>query len=90
MVAPRMMQRVEEGEEEKTSENQSGDEESLHARAVWRAVDSSGTWSSGVRRAASLRGAPLLFLGVFLLAFLLPRRQRAEIEIQIKEGQQFP
>lgn len=37
-----MMQSVEEGEEEKMSENQSGDEESLHARVVWRAVDSSG------------------------------------------------
>lgn len=58
-----------------------GRKESLQTGIMWRAVDSSRQL---------VLGAALLFLGVFLLAFFLPRRQRAEAEIQIKEGKALP
>lgn len=62
------------------NEKQSGDEESLDARMMWRAVD----WPQ-----ASDELVTALFLRVPLSAFLLLRWQRAETEIQMKEGEQF-
>lgn len=45
-----------------------------------------GSPSSAFGRAASRRRAALLFLLFLLLALLLPRRQRAEAEVQVKGG----